>query len=117
MKWSSINHNHLPSILFLIMSILLATLVLNDTVRNEKYSNTYMPVLQVLGGIWCYPLICTVCHRVALGDQCATLSRAEYSVSVSAPDRPRGHRGSAVAAELALRMVRQTVYRSCEFRN
>jgi len=83
---TSIVHNHLGSMMFLIMSILLATLVLNQDVWDEKYSNQYIPVLQVLSGIWCCPLICMICHRAAVANKYASLSRKEYKCVMNQTD-------------------------------
>ena len=83
---TSILRNHLGSMMFLVMSILLATLVLNQDVWDEKYSNEYIPVLQVLSGIWCCPLICMICHRAAVANKYASLSRKEYNCAINQTD-------------------------------
>jgi len=89
MKFVSVYRNHIPTLLLMIISILLASLLLNKDVWDERYSNEYIPVLQVLSGIWCCPLICFICHRIAVANKYATLSRSEYNLVVNQADPER----------------------------
>ena len=76
--WQTLT-NHRYALAFVLIFVLSGIIYGNEDARNEKYSDNYVPVLQVICGVFVGPLLCVVCHRFSIANKYACLSRQEYA--------------------------------------